>query len=389
MAHPPALFSRLNPDDYSLPTSVTEHLLSPSLVIFQDKVRANIQRVIELLGGDASRWRPHVKTTKMPAIWDDLHSAGITQFKCATTREAAELLSWLDRRQSIGDVLVAYPLVGPALEYLGQLLNQHPRQRVSMLCENPDDLQGWPPTLGVFIDLNPGMDRTGVPMNDRERILAIAEVAGNRFKGLHYYDGHHHQADHDERRAAVFAGYKELINVLEQLEAAGPSSGEVITAGTPALLNALEFEPLGQLPRCRHRVSPGTVVLHDGRSEEENPELGLEPAALVFSRVVSHPTANQVTFDAGSKSIAAEAGHPCAHVLGEPTWTAFGPSEEHLPADTGTGPQPPRGSTHLLIPRHVCPTVNLAREALMVGVDATHRPVSVSARAHDLFAPPA
>ena len=44
--------------------------------------------------------------------------------------------------------------------------------------------------------------------------------------------------------------------------------------------------------------------------------LGLKPAALVLSRVISRPTAERITLDAGSKGIAAEAGSPVALVLG-------------------------------------------------------------------------
>ena len=42
-------------------------LISPSLVIFRDRVAANIQRMISMAGG-ADRLRPHVKTHKMAEV---------------------------------------------------------------------------------------------------------------------------------------------------------------------------------------------------------------------------------------------------------------------------------------------------------------------------------
>ena len=54
------------------------------------------------------------------------------------------------------------------------------------------------------------------------------------------------------------------------------------------------------------------------RSRRGQPGLGLRPAALVLTRVVSHPAPDLATCDAGSKSIAAEAGDPCAEVLHVP-----------------------------------------------------------------------
>mmetsp|Transcript_38593 Transcript_38593/g.127754 ORF Transcript_38593/g.127754 Transcript_38593/m.127754 type:complete len:102 (-) Transcript_38593:188-493(-) len=84
--------------------------------------------------------------------------------------------------------------------------------------------------------------------------------------------------------------------------------------------------------------------------------LGLLPAALVLSRVVSHPRPWSapgqpcvVTLDAGSKALACEAGSPVARVLEVPQLKALGPSEEHLPM-ASSEPPPSRGTPLLLIP---------------------------------------
>ncbi len=135
-----------------------------------------------------------------------------------------------------------------------------------------------------------------------------------------------------------------------------------------------------------HRVSPGTVVYHDLRYEQQIEDLELSPAAMVLTRVVSHPTAGIVTCDAGSKAIAAEAGDPCAYVLGYPGLEALQPSEEHLPLRVRAGARPPRGAPLLLIPRHVCPTVNLAEQAILVEDGRLREVVPVRARAHELLA---
>ncbi|MEO2164138.1 MAG: alanine racemase, partial [bacterium] len=302
-----APFAHLDRSDYALAPELQAQLLSPSLVVFLDQVRANIRRVIECAGGKPDRWRVHLKTTKIPAVWDELLSAGVRHFKCATVREAAELLALLDERGITGDVLLAYPLVGPGLEYLGRLAVAHGSQRVSVLCEDEERIGSIPTELEIFIDLNSGMDRTGVPVADRETILACARAAQGRLAGLHHYDGHLHDADLDLRRQEIFEGYDRLVALVGYLKTQGVEVDEVITAGTPAFLSALEYAPLRELEGARHRVSPGTVVFHDARSQVENPGLGLAPAAFVFSRVVSQPCRGQITLDAGSKALAAAA----------------------------------------------------------------------------------
>ena len=384
MTSPP--FDALDPSPYRLPPGLEQQLHSPALVIFMDQVRSNLRSMLGYLG-TADRWRPHLKTTKMPAIWSELVKLGVRHFKCATLREARCLVELLERMQvEDADLLVAYPLVGPALRGLERLAQASPGIRCSVLVESEQACSQIDASLGLFIDLNPGMQRTGMGMDDPARILAVARAAGKRLAGLHYYDGHLHAPDLDQRRADAFEGYGRLMELVELLRSEGCEVQELITSGTPAFRCALDY-PGFQTPESpTHRVSPGTVVFHDLRTELENPNLELLPAALLFSRVISHPSPGRITLDAGSKSLAADSGDPCALVLGHTAWTALAPSEEHLPVDLGGEPQAARGTGLWLLPMHICPTVNLADEVLLIEGDEL-RVERVAARGHELLEP--
>ena len=65
----------------------SSELLSPSLLIYPQLVRQNIQEMIALAGG-AARLRPHIKTHKMAEIVRLAESLGIRKHKCATIAEA-------------------------------------------------------------------------------------------------------------------------------------------------------------------------------------------------------------------------------------------------------------------------------------------------------------
>jgi D-serine deaminase-like pyridoxal phosphate-dependent protein len=360
-----------------------DRLLSPSLVVFLDQVRENLQRMGKALGGDLNRWRPHVKTTKIPEVFQEVHAAGVRQFKCATTREARVLLSALgDVGDEQVDVLVAYPLLGPGLAQLAEVAADFPQARVSVVCEDPGICREIPASLGVFVDVNPDMNRTGIPRHDRPRIQQVAVAAGNRLRGIHFYDGHLHSNDAQWRRQQCFALYQDLESILQELQLQGLPIEEVVTSGTPTFSHAMAYPPFAELTGTIHRVSPGTVVYHDARSANLT-ELDLVPAAAVFSRVISHPTEQRITTDAGSKSIAAETGDPVALALGHPELVAETPSEEHLPFRVTQGPKPPRGTPLLLIPTHVCPTINLAEQAVLVEAGQIKDIVPVAARAHE------
>lgn len=379
-------FEALDPADYSLPTDFSEHFVTPALVVFVDKVRENLQWIVAAMGGEPARWRPHVKTSKIPAIFAEVAAAGVRHFKAATTREVHELLRAL-RAAGIegGDILLAYPIRAMALNRLGELAAEYPEARLSVLVEDRDVLAQVPAGLDVFVDINPGMNRTGIPLNERATIAALARASGARLAGLHFYDGHLHSGSDAERRVQAFAGYEALLELTNFLDLERPEI-ELITSGTPTFLAALDFEPFHSANGPLHRVSPGTVVYHDLRSEQENERLELAPAAQVVAQVVSHPTPGLFTCDAGSKSIAAEAGDPLAFVLGHGEWSPQPASEEHLPVRVERGPLPSRGELVQLIPRHICPTVNLAEEAVLIEGGEIGDVVSVSARSHPLRA---
>ena len=111
---------------YTLPASLREQLLSPALIVYMDMVRANVQRVIDAVGGDPDRWRTHIKTVKLAPVFCALADAGVRNFKCATTREASCLLETLDAAGiETTDVLLAHPIVGPNLAQLGRIASAH------------------------------------------------------------------------------------------------------------------------------------------------------------------------------------------------------------------------------------------------------------------------
>jgi D-serine deaminase-like pyridoxal phosphate-dependent protein len=369
---------------WELPRGLVEELLTPALVVNLDVVRENLRRVIGYLDGDPDRWRSHVKTVKIPAVFSEIVRAGVRAFKCATTREAEHLLRTLDEEGvRNGDVLVAYPLIGPGLARLGRIASDHPASRLSVLCEDAETLEAIPANVTVFADVNPGMNRTGVPAERLADLLKVGRRAGKRFRGVHFYDGHLARGAPETRRSLAFAGYDRLMEILAAFDRDGIPVGEIITSGTPTFRHAVAYPPFAGVTGARHRVSPGTVTFHDLRYEQELEEIDLLPAAVVASRVVSRPAVDIATCDAGSKAIAADAGDPCAYVLGHPELRAMTPSEEHLPLRVLTGSAPLRGTLVYLVPRHVCPTVNLSEAAILMEGGELRGIVPVSARAHE------
>lgn len=351
--------------DYHL--RAIESVMTPALAIYPEIVDANIAATLWLLGGDANRWRPHVKTSKLAFIMRRLVERGVTNFKCATTLELQTACA-----AGATDVLVAYPLVGANARRVRELAAAMPDRRISALVENAAQVRAWIDSdVSLFIDLNPGMDRTGLESDHVTEVVKLARAiaeAGLIFRGLHYYDGHMSKyAELAAREAAAHQGYDQLMEIVGALREAGVAVEEVITAGTPAFPCTLSYAPFANASFV-HRASPGTVVYGDFTSAGQLPaDYGYRPAAIVVTAVVSHPTAQRVTCDAGHKAVSADAGVPTCAVLGHPELQPHKPSEEHLPIDVPAGATLPAVGEHLyLVPRHVCPTVNNFDHALLV-----------------------
>ena len=359
-----------------------ETLLTPALAIYPEIVDNNIAATVRLLGGDPNRWRPHLKTAKLGFIMRRLAERGIVQAKCSTTVELAAACE-----SGIRDVLLAYPVVGANADRVREIAAEHPQVRISVLVENSGQLAVWRGSrVGIFIDVNPGMDRTGIEQDRTAAILDLArsiQNAGLVFRGLHYYDGHVHAESMEEREKLAHQGYDRLMKIVAEVEKAGFHVEEVITSGTPAFPCAASFKPF-ESGKFVHRTSPGTVVYSDATSLTQLPEeWGYQPAAVVVTTVVSHPKANYLTCDAGHKAVSADAGVPTCSVAGHPGLTPLKPSEEHLPIEVKAGSRPEIGEALYLVPRHVCPTVNNFDDALIIAGNRVVGVERVTARGHE------
>lgn len=343
-----------------------EDVLTPALVVYPEIIAANIAATLLLLNGDGDRWRAHIKTSKLAYTLRMMVERGIRSFKCATTLELLVAC-----RSGAGDVLLAYPVMGANARRVREIAKEFADVRISVLVENEEQLRQWKGSaVSVFLDINPGMNRTGIEQTDSEKIVSLVRAvgaAGLEFRGLHYYDGQYGSVDGRERTTAAHAGYDRLLKVVSEIRRSGLSMPEVITAGTPTFPCSLAYEGF-QRGEFIHRVSPGTIVYNDASSLAQlSAEYGYAPAVLVLTRVVSRPHDGIITCDAGHKTVSADAGLPTCLVVGHPELTPLGPSEEHLPMAVQAGKSGPQvGDILYLLPRHICPTVNNFDSALLV-----------------------
>jgi D-threonine aldolase len=337
-----------------------EEVESPSLLLYPDRIAENIRRMIAL-AGSPEKLRPHAKTHKLGPVAALQIAAGIRKFKVATIAEAETMA-----RAGAAEVLLAYQPVGPNVRRLLELIRAFAKVRFACLLDDlsaGSELSRRAMAAGVevdfFLDLNCGQHRTGVPLMDAvKRYQELNHLPSLRARGLHAYDGHIHTSDPAARKAECDAAFARVEELRAQMKALGLPVEQVITSGTPTF-------PI-HAKRVGVECSPGTCVLWDYSYSSTLSDLDFLHAGLVLTRIVSKPTPTRICLDLGHKAVASENPHPRVFFLNEPTARAVGHSEEHLVVEVADPDRWKIGDCWYGIPWHVCPTVALHAEAVVI-----------------------
>jgi D-serine deaminase-like pyridoxal phosphate-dependent protein len=326
---------------------------SPALVVYPDRIRENIRRAIAI-AGDPQRLRPHIKTHKCGQIIRMHLELGVTKYKCATIAEAE-----MAAAAGAKDVLLAAQMVGPNVSRFGELRRRFPATQFSTICDSEPiarALSGLGQSLRepvrVFLDLNCGMDRTGiVPGAEALKLYqSLAALPGISVAGLHAYDGHIHDADLTAREQQFQAVNKKLLDFRQKLLELNLPVPITVASGTPSFaLHARHHD---------RECSPGTYVFWDFGYQRYS-DLDFLIAALVITRVISKPAPNRLCLDLGHKAIASENPQPRVQFLNLPSATPVMHSEEHLVIEMPEAARWEVGDVLYGVPRHICPTVAL------------------------------
>lgn len=341
--------------------NVTE-LDSPALVIFPERVKRNIQTAIRMVG-DISRLRPHIKTHKSPDVSRLMIEAGITKFKCATIAEA-EMLGQCGAK----DVVLAYQPLGPKLKRFIEVIKKYPATQYSCLIDNKTAAKEQSEaflaanlSILVYIDLNIGMNRTGIAPGDGAIDLYkyASGLKGIKLNGLHAYDGHLRNADIALRTKECNEGFAPVEKMREDLEKSGYPVPVVIAGGSPAF-------PI-HAKRKNVESSPGTFIYWDKGYTDLCPEQDFLTAVVLVTRIISLPSPTRITTDLGHKSVSAENEITRrAFFLNAENVKAVGQSEEHLVLEVPEGHSYKVGDILYGLPYHVCPTIALYERAYTI-----------------------
>ncbi|MGB6153012.1 MAG: D-TA family PLP-dependent enzyme [Pricia sp.] len=330
----------------------TEDVISPALLVYPQRILHNIRTMVEMAGG-AEFLRPHIKTHKTAEIVAMQMDQGLLKFKCATIAEA-ELLA----QSGAPDILLAMQPVGANMKRFFELMDRYPQSNFSALVDDSNVLEGLAAiaksrgvTVSLWMDINTGMDRTGIAPNGNAMALYRQMDADPNVeaRGLHAYDGHIRDSDVAQRKKVCDATFSQVIDLKHQLESDGIVVNAIVAGGSPTF-------PIHS-KRNGVEASPGTTLLWDAGYGGLFPDMEFLHAAVLMTRIISKPATKVLCLDLGHKHIAPEMAFPRVQFLNLDNGHQKGQSEEHFVVECHTAENYQVGDVIYALPIHICPTV--------------------------------
>ncbi|MAG35095.1 MAG: amino acid aldolase or racemase [Dehalococcoidia bacterium] len=298
-----------------------EELDTPALLVDLDVMEGNIRRMAAYFAEHGVSWRPHTKGVKVPEFAQQELAAGAIGVTCAKLGDAEAMAAG-----GVDNILIANQIVGQRkLERLVALV--HGGTTVIVAIDSADHAlaldaaaQAAGVQLNVVVELNVGMDRSGVL--PREPAVALArqvhELPGLTLRGLMGWEGHAADIlDPAAKRQAIEAAIGTLVATAERCRAAGLPCEIVSCGGTHT------YQITATLPGITEVQAGGGIFCDMEYSRWVDHPIGLS----LLASVVSRPDPQRIIVDSGFKALGRPMTDPCPRDLDGVT--SIGLSAEH------------------------------------------------------------
>ena len=278
---------------------------TPATLIDLDRMERNIRERQALIGGCGARFRPHVKTHKIPEIARMQVAAGAAGIVSAKVSEAEPFAE-----AGIEDICIAYPVVGETKWQRAAQLAKTVK-RLTINCDHAGSARGLSAsaaaagvTIHVQIDIDSGLHRGGIPYDDQSAIEQLARtiqsLPGLQLAGITTYRSSAFPGAPSPKEAGHAEG-RLLSDLAARLRTAGIDISEVTAGSTPTGKWVAEVPGITEV-RAGNYVFNDLMQLSSGIANED------QLALSVLCTVVSHNQGDRLTIDGGTKTFSGDAG---------------------------------------------------------------------------------
>lgn len=267
----------------------------PTLVVNQERVKQNIRRMQEKAQKSGVQFRPHFKTHQSAKVGEWYREAGVEKITVSSVKMGMYFAS-----NGWKDITIAFPV---NLRELSDIDDLAGRVHLNLLLLSEEVAEtvnnGLKHQVDVWIKVDVGYGRTGIPWEEDERIYRLAKriesLSHLNFRGLLTHAGQsYHMEDRDER-ARLFKSVAEGMGRLrDKLRQKGLEDCLISVGDTPTTTAAEDFSGVDE-------VRPGNFVYFDAQQYHLGVCREEELGAVVACPVVSvHPKRGEVVLYGGA-----------------------------------------------------------------------------------------
>lgn len=285
-----------------------EELQTPALIIDLDVFEANLAKMQTYLEPQNIALRAHTKMHKCPIIARKQLEFG-ARGVCAAKVSEAEVMC----AAGIDDVLVTSPIA--TLDKVNRFLQvrrDHPGLKIVVDNINSANLlaevagsEGL--VVDVFVDLDPGMGRTGIETGEKalQLVQHIGDSSELNFSGLQMYAGNCMHIEGFAKRKDKYAHImKKGVETVELFERAGITVPVVSGGGTGTYSMESDLGLINELQAGSYAFMD--IEYRDIGGVDSPQFLDFGVSLYVLVTAISQPQSRLITVDGGFKSFASD-----------------------------------------------------------------------------------
>ncbi len=229
----------------------------PTLIIDQDKVVANVKRMLKKLENSETSFRPHFKTHQSSAVGEWLRELGVNKITVSSVKMAEYFA-----KNDWDDITIAFPI---NIREIDEINNLATKINLGLLVESSLVIDFLSTNLSTevncWIKIDVGYRRTGIPWNKYDEILELARQILNSPKmslsGLLTHAGQSYHMPTKEEKIALHNKIVTRLNKIRTyLEKEGISDIKLSIGDTPTASVVEKFEGIDE-------IRPGNFVFYD------------------------------------------------------------------------------------------------------------------------------
>ena len=236
---------------------IFSYIKKPTLLLDEEKAKANIHWMSQKSKRQSVRFRPHFKTHQSATIAEWFREEG-TKAITVSSVEMARYFSDLGWK----DILIAFPLNWREIEEINKVAK---RVRLGVLVESHETIafaaQKLDSPVDIWVKIDTGLHRTGISVRDVKSVYAlmqdVKEHKNLELAGVLTHAGHTYHASSPEEVIQLYQHSVNEMNMLRQeLQDRGITNLKLSVGDTPGC----RLSPnLGEVDEIR----PGNFVFYD------------------------------------------------------------------------------------------------------------------------------